>query len=484
MADNNKHLTNRRTFVRASGAAGVAGVTGMAGCLGGLGGGGGGDSTAAPKDVEPAKKINFISESTPPSVAIKQITDEFKKETGIQVEMTLVPFNNYSEKVASDLNSQSGNYQAFYVDPYVVGSKYYPDIQALDPYIKSDDYEDVPKGTEDFIQSHVDACGRYGDGKLRAFPYDCPTMMWAYRKDIFQKYRKQAEKDLGFPFEPGKERTWEQYYQMAKWMNDNVDEVPYGTGHQAKQHDSLQCDFHNVFWAYGAEDMEGFSGRPGDEIKDDAKPQFSAKKGVKAAKFYDKLLKVAHPGSTTWTWSGVGQAFAQGKIAMTPEWHEFNSMFADPDQSKVSDSVGWALLPQADARSANIYGGSGIGINKHASDAEKKAAWQFLVWATKPKTQLKILKRTGGTPTRTSVYNMDEVKNASKKSTSESQYPNVVPPTQEAWKKQNVGLRPHLAQWPELDKILYTQVSKMVNGNKSPKKTMKAIDSGWSRTLK
>ncbi|WP_254546908.1 extracellular solute-binding protein [Halomarina pelagica] len=477
MTDNQRFHIDRRDFLRASGAAGIAG---LAGCAGGNGGGG---TATAPKDVEPAKKINFISESTPPSVAIKQTTDQFKEETGIEVNMTLVPFNNYSEKVASDLNSKSGNYHSFYVDPYVVGAKYYPHLQPLDVYAESDDYVDVPKGVGDFIQSHVDACGRYGDGNIRAFPYDCPTMMWVYRDDIVQKYKSQAESDLGFPFEPGKERTWEEYFQMAKWINENVDEVPYGTGHQAKQHDSLQCDFHNVFWAHGAEDIEGYNGMPSDKVKEGAKPQFSAEKGIQAAKFYDKLVDIAHPGSTTWTWSGVGQAFAQGKIAMAPEWHEFNAMFANPDESSVAENVGWSLLPQADKRSSNIYGGSGIGINKYASAAEKKAAWKFIVWATSPETQLKILKRTGGTPTRTSVYQMEEVKQAASKPTEKSNYPNVVPDVQQAWKAENVGLRPHIPQWPELDKILYTEVSKMVNGDTSPTKAMEAIDSGWSQTM-
>ncbi|MFC7165050.1 extracellular solute-binding protein [Halospeciosus flavus] len=76
-----------------------------------------------------------------------------------------------------------------------------------------------------------------------------------------------------------------------------------------------------------------------------------------------------------------------------------------------------------------MYGGSGIGINKFASDAEKKAAWKFITWATSPEIQLRILKKTGGTPTRNSVYNMEEVKQAAQASSEESQYPNVVPPS-------------------------------------------------------
>lgn len=483
MRDNSTDYLDRRSVIKAGGAAGVTGLTGFAGCLGSTSGGGNSGTSAAPADVEPADEINFISESTPPSVAVKQIIDEFQQETGITVNMTLVPFNNYSEKIASDLNSRSGNYHAFYVDPYVVGAKYYPRIQPLDSFINSDAHAELPGGVDDFIDSHVDACGRYGDGSLRALPYDCPTMMWVYRDDIIQNYKSQAESDLGFPFEPGPERTWQEYYEMAEWMNENVSEVPYGTGQQAKQHDSLQCDFHNVFWAHGAEDFEGYNGKPGDSVPDQVEPTFASDTGIEAATFYNDLIDIAHPGSTTWTWSGVGEAFSQGKIAMTAEWHEFNASFANPDQSQVADSIGWTLLPQADERNVNIYGGSGVGINADATDAEKVAAWEFISWATSPDIQFRVLERTGGTPTRNSVYEREEVQQAKEKPTEESEYPNVVPPVEDAWQAENIGLRPHIPQWPELNQILYTELSRMVNDEISPEEAMQAVDDGWGNTL-
>jgi multiple sugar transport system substrate-binding protein len=478
---------DRRTFVQVAGAAGAGGLMSFSGCLGGFAGGNGGSGGGGGEGIsatEPAKSVTFIAESTPPSKALQQLAKDFTSKTGITVKFTLIPFNNYAEKVATDLTSQSGTYDVLYVDPYVVGAKFYPQIQSLDPLMNSKKFEDIPQGVGDFIQSQVDAAGRYGDGKLRALPYDCTTMMWVYRDDIIQKYKKQATKELGFEFQPSPKRTWEEYYQMAKWMNENVTEVNYGTGHQAKQHDSLQCDFHNVFWAYGGEDFEGYNGQPGDKLGKNPKPNFTGKQGIEAAKFYNRLIKIAHPGSTTWTWSGVGQAFAGGKIAMTPEWHEFNSMFADPKQSDVAQSVGWSLLPKGNKRNANIYGGSGIGINANTSDAKKLAAWKFILWATSPKTQVQVLKQAGGTPTRTSVYERPAIKKASKKPTEKSKYPNVVPPVQDAWKDSNIGLRPHIAAWPELDQQLYTELSKMVSGGKSPKAAMKAVDRQWANTLK
>lgn len=476
MIDNNRPGIDRRTFIRASGAAGLAG---LGGCLGEDNEAGG----LPDPDIEPASSISFISEATPPSVAVNELIGEFTEETGIEVDITLAPFDNYSERLASDINSKTGDIQVFYADPYIVGSRYYPDMESLDPYIESDDFEDLPNGTDDFIASHLDACGYFGDNQLRGLPYDCPTMLWAYRTDIIENYKDEAEADLGFPFEPGRERTWEEYYEIAEWINENVDEVDYGTGHQAQQHDSLQCDFHNVLWAYGGEDIEGFSGRVDQEWSDDPKPNFSGERAIEAAEFYDRLLDIAHPGSTSWTWDGVGQAFAQGEIAMTPEWHEFNGMFADPEQSVVTEDVGWALLPQGPERSVNLYGGAGITINSHASDAERKAAWKFLVWATSPEIQMRALEMAGGTPTRHSVYERDAVTEAAEQPTEESEFPNVVPPVEEAWEEEYVGMRPKPAQWLELNEALYSELSAMISDDKSPEEAMQAVDEQWSNTL-
>ena len=53
---------------------------------------------------------------------------------------------------------------------------------------------------------------------------------------------------------PNEGSTWDQFTETAKWITENKpDGIPYGSGHQAKQHDSLMNDFSNVLWAYGGD---------------------------------------------------------------------------------------------------------------------------------------------------------------------------------------------------------------------------------------
>ena len=120
-----------------------------------------------------------------------------------------------------------------------------------------------------------------------------------------------------------------------------------------------------------------------------------------------------------------------------------------------------------------MYGGTGIGVNTYASEDEQKAAWLFVAWATSPEAQLMDLKSSvgGGTPTRHSVYQMPEVKNNKDPLTT---MPNIVtaPAVLKAWEPQNIGLRPKIPSWNQCDTIIYSEVSQMLVGGKSPKDAM------------
>ena len=427
--------------------------------------------------------LNVITENTPPSSGLAGIIDEFEQATGIKVNIEQVNLDIVVEKAGLDFNARNDNYHIIYADPYQIlakQSKHFVDLHTLnnDPSLPS-----IPGGLEDFIQAQLVADGYMGDTEhLYALPYDNPTMVLAYRKDVFEKYKDLFMKEKGYDWTPGPDMTWEQYYEIAAWINDKVKEgviteVKYGTGHQAKQHDSLMNDFSNVLASYGGKYFEAENiGDIGTE--NPGKSLLDSPEAIEAAEFYNKLLKEAAPGSTTWDWNGLAEAFAAGEIAMAPEWHEFSGMFENPEQSAVVGKVGWTILPKGPKGRANMYGGTGIGINKYISEDEQKAAWLFLIWATAPQTQYKILD-AGFTPTRYSVYELPELQKAMSDPNSEEArrlpLASSLMAAQEAWKEGNVYFRPKIPMWPQIDTIVYTELSKMLAGRQSPADTMKAI---------
>jgi multiple sugar transport system substrate-binding protein len=428
-------------------------------------------------------KLNFISENTAPTSAIAANLEPFRQLTGIDVTITQLELSALVQKVALDFASGLGSYQVIYADPYQILAPYHEALADLNSFMHD---EDLPKLEDegDFIPTQLDAAGRFVDkGKVYALPYDAPTMIWQYRKDLFQKHGERMKQDLGFDPMPSDSSTWEQFYKTSKWFRDNArEDVPYGHGQQAKQHDSLMNDFSNLLWAYGGDYFRDGTavGRMGSN--DPGEPILDSAEAVHAADVYNRLVAIAHPGSRGWDWDGLGAAFSAGQLAMCVNWHEFAA--ANEASKATKGKVGYAALPRGPKRRACMYGGTGLGINAVASEIEQKAAWLFVNWATSKDVQLSNLKSDvgGGTPTRDSVYKLPQVQKAKHEPSS---MPNILTTDAvfEAWKPENIGLRPKIAAWNECDTVIFTQLSKMIAGQQPPDACMRNTKDGFVQAI-
>ncbi|MFD1936848.1 extracellular solute-binding protein [Nonomuraea mangrovi] len=420
--------------------------------------------------------LNFISENTAPTAAIAANTRPFTDLTGIEVRIVTLELTALVQRVALDLASGRAQYQVIYADPYQVLAPYQRGLVDLRTLQADPNLPDLPGGVADFIPAQMDAAGRFVDPQaVYALPYDAPTMIWQYRRDLFDKYRDRMADDLGFDPTPSSARTWEEYFGIAQWFNKNAtSDVRYGTGHQARQHDSLMNDFSNVLWSYGGDYFDNGKqvGRLGS--RDPGPCRLDSAAAIAGAEFYQRLLSIADPASTTWDWDGVGAAFRGGRLAMCPNWHEF----AASNEQVMPGKVSYSALPRGPVSTANMYGGTGLGISANTLPHERGAAWLFLVWATSPGTQLANLKSKagGGTPTRTSVYELPEVRAAEKRP---SPMPNMLTAAavREAWQADRIGLRPKIPMWNECNTAIFTQLSRMLTGGASPEEAMRSIKS-------
>ncbi len=427
--------------------------------------------------------LNFISENTAPTSAIAANLKPFTDLTGIDVKITQLELSALVQKVALDFASGQGSYQIIYADPYQILAPYHKALADLNAF-QNDDNLPHAEALSDFIPTQLDAAGRFaGDGKLYALPYDAPTMIWMYRKDLFDKFGARMKQDLGFDPMPSDASTWEDFYKTSQWFKAHAKDtgVPYGHGHMAKQHDSLMNDFSNLLWAYGGDYFnDGVKvGRLGSA--DPGEPLLDRPEALQAADVYRRLVSIAHPSSLGWDWTGLAEGFTAGGMAMAPLWHEFAATI---EGSKLKGKVGYARLPRGPKRSANMYGGTGIGVNGVASKRDQRAAWLFVVWSTQRATQLSNLKSTvgGGTPTRASVYKLPEVQKAKKPP---SKMPNILTTDAvfEAWRPENIGLRPKIAAWNECDTTIFTQLSKMLAGQQDPQACMTNTKQGFEKAI-
>jgi multiple sugar transport system substrate-binding protein len=427
--------------------------------------------------------LNFLVENNINANVLTKESQEFTKRTGITVNIRPMDFSTLIEKINMDLIAKTGKYQLVYVDPYQTLNRFATNFEDLNRYNGDPALPHIPGGLEDFFEEQVKVDSYFIDTQaLYTVPFDTTTMILYYRKDIFEKYGASFKKEKGYDWTPGQPGfTWDKYCEIAEWIDQKVpeDEVKYGSGHMAQEHNSIFCDFSNVLAAYGGdyfkdENVGSLGVREPKEISV-MNPNF-----IKALNTYKKVIKSASPQSLSWDWYDTAEAFKNGEIAMMPNWDENSSSMENTGVSKVAGKVGYSILPYGSERSANIFGGSGIGINKYANEKEKQAAWLFIVWATSPQTQLLVLKHPegGGIPPRKSIYEEGRIKsNVSAEGENNQNYRTMweLPVVLDAWKKENAYYRPKIGSFYSIEQIIIKNLHEMIRDDVQAEDTAKRI---------
>ncbi len=430
--------------------------------------------------------LNFIVENNLYANILSHESEEFSLLTGINIKIRPVDFDTLVQKVNLDFISQAGEYQIIYVDPYQTLNRFYNYLEVLNPYDKDPELPKIDGFLDDFVASQTVVCSYFENkSNIYAVPFDSTTMILYYRKDIFDKYRDRFINEMGYDWTPGTAAfTWERYCEIAEWIDRNVpdSEVKYGNGLMAQKHNSIFCEFSNILAAYGG-DYFADMGINTLGLKTYSQVSALDENFIQALDLYKRLASVSAPQSINWNWTDLARVFRDGEVAMMLNWDENYTYVEDAAHSKVAGKVGYSILPYGDVRSANIYGGSGIGINKYATEEEKKAAWLFIVWATSRQMQLKALNHPEGgcLPTRTSVYKDPAISRQIQELSTNSQkdvplkHINAV---LNAWKPENIYMRPKVSNFYEVEKVLTSQLHGMLVSNRDSSETAKNIFEG------
>lgn len=174
------------------------------------------------------------------------------------------------------------------------------------------------------------------------------------------------------------------------------------------------------------------------------------------------------------SWTQGVELFKEGEVAMMPNWDENAPVVENERESAVAGKVGYSVLPFGSKRSANIYGGSGIGINKNCSEVKKLASWLFIVWATSPQLQIEtFLEEEGGNmPTRSNLYALIT-----------AQYMARIPQASAsitAQKKSYAYYRPKLERGYRFEYIIITNLRSMLEEDLSAEETAGRMMLDWS----
>lgn len=427
--------------------------------------------------------LNFIVENNINADILTKYVGRFTELTGININIVALDFDSMIQKINLDFISKTGKFTLIYVDPYQTLNRFSQDLCNLNKYNSSSLLPHIQGGLEDFFEEQVMIESYFiNQNELRSIPFDTTTMIFFYRKDIFSQYKEQFMKENGFDWTPGTtEFTWERFIQISEWISNNVpkNEVKYGSGYMGQKHNSLYCLFSTILASYGGDYFEDENiSTVGTE-----KPNniiINNKAFVEALEIYKEINSVSSPESRDWNWYDTAEAFKNGEVAMMLNWDENISAIENASISQVAGNVGYSILPYGSVRSANIYGGSGIGINNYATNIEKEAAWLFIVWATSPQIQSFILEESGGgsLPPRKSICSEENIGLADLKTGRKGISKTALKQSHvvlEAWKKENVYYRPKVQNFYDIERIIIDEVYNMMRDDLEPEVTAQKI---------
>lgn len=422
--------------------------------------------------------LDFILENNINANILSKECAKFTEATGINIRIKSVDFETMIEQINMEFISQVGGIELIYVDPYQTLVRFKDCLEDLNKYENDPELPHIVGGLESFKEDQVKVCSYFEDEeKLCTIPFDSTTMILFYRKDIFEKYMDQMQQDLGYCPMPGtREFTWERYMEVAEWMEENVPEIEYPFVTMSDNHNSIYAEFSNILDAYGGDyfadvQISSLGIEYGKEL------QVNEEEFLKALDVYQRLTALGGEEQTRMDWDECADLFREGKVAMMVNWDENAPMMENEKNSKVAGITGYAVLPYGSEKSGNVYGGSGIGINKFIDEDKKLAAWMFIVWCTSPQVQIQtFLEEEGGNmPTRTNLLHLI----AGQYMAQLPQAPAVI----NAQKGPYVYFRPKMKYGYEFENIMRENLEKLVAGETSPEETADCIAGQWNLFL-
>ena len=323
--------------------------------------------------------------------AVMEVLPEFTAQTGIEVEVDMLPYLDMRERQTLELTLDEGAYDMI---AYVVFSKadyvYADQIYNLAPFFMNPRLADPNYNAGDLIDGYVQNIGVAGGergylpgptGSLYGLPFGSETSVLYYRTDVFEEHGLEVPD------------TYDEFLELACL----IPELEPGMGGVA----SRAASGHQASHAF----LLHLAPLGGRVFGDGWEPTINSPEGVAAAEALRQIVECGPEGSSAFGPAEAANAFAQGQAAMFLDSIAFAPTFEDESRSTVAGNVGWAAHPVG-VRAASQTGGFGLAIPRNAENPE--AAFLLMQWLTSEVGDLAVA-MAGGNPSRFSTYENAEL---------------------------------------------------------------------------
>lgn len=309
-------------------------------------------------------RLAVLMEGHPTTDGIQALLPEFTKETGIEVELEVIPESDITAKMLLEFSSSSGRYDVvqnniIFIPGFVKAGYIVPldDVAAKFPtnYDKAD-----------FVPGYLNT--NVVDGKLYGLPVYGESTFLMYRKDIFEQYGIAPPK------------TFTEVVAAAKTVKEKSNGEMVGITMRGAQ------GIHSVYvwagwlWGYG-----------GEFITKDGKSALATDEAAASLEAFANVLRDYGPvGVANFGWEENRVLFQNGKAAMSMDATVNGAFNEDPAISSVVGKVGYVPVP---VETDKLEGGSSSlavhSLYVASASQNKEAAWLFASWATAKEQQIK-----------------------------------------------------------------------------------------------
>jgi multiple sugar transport system substrate-binding protein len=281
------------------------------------------------------------------------------------------------EQTVVDLGSGTGTYDLLMIDdpnaPRMMKAGWLADLDAL--------YSAKGMTLDPDLIPNITQLGRYPygpNGKLFALPHVGNVELFAYRRDLAEKYGYASA------------QTWSEVLAAAKAIDAGERDVTPILFRGSKGN-PIVTGFLPIYWAFGA------------EILVDGRPAFDTPEALNALNFFLELAKYAPEGVSMYQSAQVRDALYSGAGAIAIEvWPGWIGDLENPEVSNVVGKVEVSTHPGEVEASSPLIGVWLLGIPKDSSNID--TAFDFLQFITSADMQREIAMETGIPPTRVSVH--------------------------------------------------------------------------------
>lgn len=388
------------------------------------------------------KELNILMEDVPDTDYVIALLDDYEAATGIKVNIESVTYSIMHEKLLTQLTAKESNYDVLVVDNYWVGEFVEAGwMEDLGPYIEKSGFD-----TSGYVDTMWNMVGEV-DGTTYMIPFYNYMFSLIYRTDVFEDpelqaaYKAEYGRDLVMPCD-----SLEEYVNITKFVTAQSGPELCGTVNQAMRADPIAMEFCSYLYSCGGY----FFDEQGNVTINDAN-------ALKALELYcDSVQNASTEGAAGFALDEAFNVYSQGGAAsyITHNW--MLPKLEDPEQSQVAGLSGIANIPGGHAQN----GGWGWAIPGNATD--KEASWSFIEFIESFEN-CKTRALAGGSPTRTDVFNDEEV--LAKYPTNEIVLDIM----------NNAMMIPILADAPQLVEIMGRELSEAVNGDKAPQEALDII---------